>query len=320
MKYSSTIRLINLVLFALLGVGFGYLGVYFGILVSPSLWLQNLPFSLKVPDMSLALTIMLGALGLAGLIISVIGLVKSIFSLVRRDDEIVRQCFGCYISIGYLVALFFLLNACWLYRLVTTNLNFDDLGFAIVVYVILMIVAVIASSIPLVKMFGEGEGTNRVMIILTRTLLTAFFGIAVPFLAAYFVIQGNREIVSHADIMSLKFGLYGLISAIAGLVAGVAMLGYVRAEKAGQYRKINGIFFESSICVGGIGMIVAGILNYVYRDGPYALMAAHVKSELTSSIATEFSVVSYIVGGLFIVLALVLMFFTVFPPKLKQDL
>lgn len=318
MKYSSTIRLVNLVLFALLGVAFGWLGVYFGLLVSPSLWLQNLPFGLKVPDMSLVLTVLLGVAGLAGLIISVIGVVKSAISLVRKDDEIVRQCFGCYISIGYLVAVFFLLNAVWLYRLVTTNLGFDDLGFAIVVYVILMIVALIASSIPLVKMFGEGEGTNRVMLILSRTLVSANISVALVFFLAWINILSNRDIVSHADIMSTKFGVYALIPFIAALVGCVAVLGYRRAEKAGQYRKINGIIFESTLCVDGIAIIMAGVLNYIYRDGPYALMASSVKSELTDAIANEFSVCSYIVGGLIVVLALVLVWFTIFPPKFKQ--
>ena len=309
MKYSSTIRLINLVLFALLGVAFGWLGVYFGLLVSPSLWLQNLPFGMKVPDMSLALTVLLGVAGLAGLIISVIGFVKSVLSMVRKDDEIVRQCFGCYISIGYLV---------WLYRLTTSNLGFDDLGFAIVIFVILVIVALIASSIPLVKMFGEGEGTNRVMLILTRTLVSANLSVALIFFLAWIQILSHRDVVSHADIMSTKFGVYALIPFIATLVACLAVLGYRRAEKAGQYRKTNGIIFESALCVDGIAIIVAGILNFVHRDGPYALMASSVKSELTDAIANEFSVCSYIVGGLIVVLALVLVWFTIFPPKFKQ--
>ena len=318
MKYSSTIRLVNLVIFALLGVGFGWLGVYFGLLVSPSLWLQNLPFGLKVPDMSLALTTLLGAAGLAGLIICVIGFVKSIFSLLRKDDEIVRQCFGCYISIGYLVAVFFLLNAVWLYRLITTNLGFEDIGFAIVVYVILVIVALIASSVPLVKMFGEGEGTNRVMLIISRVLVSVNFAVALIFFLAWINILTHREIVSHADIISTKFGLYALLPFLATLVGGLAVFGYMRAEKAGQYRKTNGIIFETALCIDGAGIIVAGVLNYIYKDGPYALMAASVKSELSSSIADEFSICSYIVGGLIVVLALVLIWFTIFPPKLKQ--
>ena len=318
MKYSPTIRLINLVLFALLGVGFGFLGIYFGILVSPSLWLQNLPFGMKVPDMSLALAIMLGAAGLAGLIVCVIGFLKSILSFVRKDDEIVRQCFGCYISLGYLVAVFFLLNAVWLYRLTTSNLGFDDLGFAIVIFVILVIVALIASSIPLVKMFGEGEGTNRVMAIITRTLVAADVAIAIPFAGAFFVINANRGIVSHADIMVTKFGVYALLPLVAAVIGVLAIVGYARAEKAGAYKKLNGILFESALCVNGAAIIVAGVLNYIYSDGPYALMATHVKSELSSSISNEFSVCSYIVGSVIVILAFILVYFTIFPPKLKN--
>ena len=318
MKYSSTVRLINLVLFALLGVGFGFLGIYFGILVSPSLWLQNLPFGMKVPDMSLALTVMLGATGLAGLIVCVIGFVKSILSFVRKDDEIVRQTFGCYISLGYLVAVFCLLNAVWLYRLTTTNLGFDDIGFAIVIFVILVIVAMIASSIPLVKMFGEGEGTNRVMGIIARTLVAVDVAIAIPFAGAFFTINGNREIVSHADIMATKFGVYALIPVVAALIGVIAMVGYARADKANTYRKGNGILFETALCFNGAAIIVAGILNQVYTDGPYALMATHVKSELSSNLSNEFSVCSYIVGGIVVLLALILVYFTIFPPKLKN--
>lgn len=319
MKYSPTVRLINVVLFALLGFGFGYLGVYFGILVGPNLWLENLPFGMKVPEMSLALVMLLGALGLAGLLLSVLGLVKSILSLVRRDDERVRQAFGCYIGIGYLIAVFFLLNAVWLYRLLTTNIGFNEIGFAIVIYVILMIVALVASSIPLVKMFGEGEGTNRVMGILTRSVIAASLAVAVPFFIAFLRIASNQELVSHPDIMMTKFGLYALVPFVAAVIGCVALFGYGRAEKAGTYKKLNGLLFESALLVLGAAIIVAGVLNYVYKDGPYSLIASVVKSQVSSDIYTEFTVCSSIVGGLIAILSLVLMYFTVFPPKLKSQ-
>ena len=319
MKYSFTIRLLNLLLFAALGVGFGFLGVYFGLIVSPNLWTGALPGGLKVPDMSLALALMLGALGLAGLTVCVFGLVKSVLAIVRRnDDEMVRSAFGCYISIGYVVAVFFLMNAVWLYRLLTTNLGFDDIGFAIIIYVILLIVALIASSIPLVKMFGEGEGTNRVMRVISRSALAIDLGIFLPLLLAFFVMIANQDSISHASILITKFGTYWIAPFIACALAGVALFGYARADKAGTYNKLNGILFESAICVNGLGIILMGILNYVYWDGPYALMAKSVASQLSENTAIEFTVVSSIVGGVMILLAALLVYLTLFPKKKEQ--
>lgn len=316
MKYSSTVRLINTILFALLGVGFGFLGVYFGILVAPYLWLGRLPFSMSVPNISLGLAVLLGALGIAGLIVSLFGFVKSILSLVRKDDEIVRDCFGCYIGIGYIAAVFFLLNAVWLYRVFTSNIGFDDIGFAIVIYVILMILALIASSIPLVKMFGEGEGTNRVMAIITRALVAIDLGIFLPFGIGYIAVK-TAEPFSHQPTMAIKFGIYALIPLVAAIVGCLAYFGYRKAQKAGKYIKRNGLIFESALCVNGAAIIVAGILNYIYRDQPTSIMAPAVQSQW-STYMNEFSVCSYIVGGAIVLLSLILIYFTIFPPKLKN--
>jgi len=315
MKYSSTLRLMNVVLFALLGTGTGILGIYFGFVIAPHLWFGDFAIGFKAPDMSLALVSLLGALGLAGFGISLLGFVKSIMSLVKKDDEIVRQAFGCYIALGYIVAVFFLLNAVWLYRLLTSNIGFDDLGFAIVIYVILMLVALIASSIPLVKMFGEGEGTNRVMMTLSEAAIAVNLAIAVEFCVIFCANVGKINNYAHADVMATKFGLYALVPFLAAVVACIALLGYKRAEKAGAYRKLNGVLFECSLAIDALAIVMAGIFAYVYKDNPYSLMAKGVM--MNWSYNEEFAIASWIVGGIMFLLSCLLVYLTVCPPKAK---
>ena len=61
MKYSSTTRLINTIVFALLALGFGTLGIREGILVAPFLSVGNGP--LGNIDIGWGLTAMLGIFG-----------------------------------------------------------------------------------------------------------------------------------------------------------------------------------------------------------------------------------------------------------------
>ena len=304
MKYSSTVRLINVILFVALGIGFGFLGIYFGFLVTPFLWLKTGP--IELPTMSFGLAAMLGVTGLAGLIVSAYGLFNSVLSLLReKDDRLVRRSFGCFIAIGYLAALFFLINATWLYRLTSTNIGYDEFGFVIVVYSVLAIISLLVSNIPLVRMYGEGEELNSIMKIIDGTLFASTLAVALVFLSSYImVVTGNGVYQQAAVANQMLVGF--LLSLGAALLSGVAFVGYAIADKTGSIKKINGFLFEGSLCVTGGLILSAGIFEYLSQSkktpDDVSLVARAIHS--TNGAYMEFSVMAFILGGLLILASL----------------
>ena len=94
MKYSPSVRLINIIIFALLLAGFGFLGVWFGFVISPNLILGTSPSaSIDLQAISVGLSVMLGAFGLAAALMALAGFVYSVASFVRQSnsDLVVRS-------------------------------------------------------------------------------------------------------------------------------------------------------------------------------------------------------------------------------------
>ena len=83
MKYSSTIRILNLALFLILFAGFVSLGIWAGILVTPFIIRGYGPIDL--PDLSVALPWELGAFGLAGALMCLFGFALSLKGIIHGN-------------------------------------------------------------------------------------------------------------------------------------------------------------------------------------------------------------------------------------------
>ncbi|MBQ9457858.1 MAG: hypothetical protein IJU64_05070 [Bacilli bacterium] len=305
MKYSSTVRMVNVVLFALLMAGFTFLAVWFGFLVTPFQWIggRGSPLA-EFPTMGYGLSAMLGAFGLAGAIVSCIGLVSGVQSLVKNDDRPVVRCFGCYIAVGLLVAAFLFFNATWLYRLTSSNLGDDDLGFIITVYVIAFILVSFATLVPLTKIFGDNEKFNSIMKILSVALCAADFSVALLFFLSYIQVVSYRDSVSYSANVMTEFGLGALIPFLACLLAAAALFGYSKADKNGQVKKLNGYLFEGALCLNGVAIIVAGVLEQIFQSSSLRISLVAKGISQSNPTYTEFAVMSYIIGGLLVLASL----------------
>ena len=305
MKYSSTTRLINVIIFAVLAFAFGFLGIYQGFLVAPFLSLRNGPVGNV--EIGYGLSAMLGVTGIAGLLISGYGLVTAIMSLLHeKDDQIVRRSFGAYIALGYAAAMFFFFNATWLYRLTSTNIGYDEFGFVIAVYAILFLISIIVSNIPLIRMYGESEELNSIMRIIVGSLLAITLAITLVFGVSYFLSLNNS--IYQQAVVSRQFLIGALVFLVAALLSCGAFLGYGRSAKAGVISKVNGFLFEGSlICVGG-GIIAAGALEYVNQSPKKPLDVSFVAKTMFSTNGSfmEFSIMAFILGGLIVILGLFL--------------
>ena len=311
MKYSSTVRLINVILFALFAIGFGVLAVYFGFLVAPFVWGGQGP--IKLPDSgAFALWAMLGSLGVAGALISLVGLFKSVVSVMKaRDDAPVITSFSCYIAIGYVLAMFLLLNAFWLYRLTSANIGYDDVAFVVIVYIIAAILVLIGANVPMMRMFGEGEQLNKVMGILCAALFSVNLGVALVFGVSYFVVNA-AEGIAFKSTVTMEMGLAALIPLVAAVLICVAALGYRKADKAGSISKLNGLLFEGALLIDGGAILSGGIIEYVLQSGKNPPLASLVAKKVASTSANymDFLVMACILGGGLILLSLGLAYST----------
>ncbi len=310
MKYSSTTRLINVIVCALLCFGFGYLAVYFGILVAPHLWVGRGPIDL--PTMGLALPIMLGGFGFAGLIISLYGLVHAVLSIAKeKDDRLVVRTFGSYIAVGYLLALFCFFNATWLYRLTSTNIGYDEFPFVITVYSVLFLIVLIVSNIPVLKLFGENDELNKMMQIIDGAVAASTLSLGALFGVSYLTFNASGDVANKAIVLR-NMGLGSLILLAAGILATVAFFGYQKADKANVTKKLNGFLFEGSTCLVGAAIIVAGVLEYLSQSGKNPASVSFV-AKTTPNINgsyMEFCVMAWILGSLLVLASAYLVYNT----------
>ena len=322
MKYSSSIRLINICVFVLLLAGFGFLGVWYGFIINPNMIMGSEPIpgsSIKLPEVSIGLTSMLGIFGLAAGIVSLLGLIFSIQSFLRGSkDEPVVKSFCCYISIGYIISIFFLLNAMWLYRLTSSNIGDDDIGFVIAVYAILFIISIIGSNVPLMHMFGEGEHTNKIMKLLSGTIFSADFAVALVFAVLYFFNLGKS--FSYSNYTLMKILCLTLMPLLGALLSGIAYLGYSNAEKHNKIIKGNGYLFETSLLANGGAIIGAGLFSQLQYDNVSENISFIAKTySAKHTYMLEFASMSYVTGGILVFISLLLIYYTVFPPKIKVE-
>lgn len=310
MKYSSTTRLINVIIFALLAVGFGVLGVYFEFIVAPYLWVGNGPIDL--PDLGWGLVAMLGALGVSGLLISLYGLFTAVRSVLKgNDDALVRRSFSSYVALGYLVAIFFLINGVWLYRLTSTNIGYDDIGFVVVVYIIAFLIAIIVSNIPVLRMYGEGEELNKIMRIITGALTAIACSLVLVYGISWIVLASAGDVYQKAAV-STEFLVGTLCYLAAFVLVGAAFLGYGRADKAGVINKLNGILFELGLMVIGGSIIGAGAMEYVQQSGknPPAISLVGKTVPTNNAAYMDFSIMAWIFGGVIVLFACYLLIST----------
>ncbi len=305
MKYSSTTRLLNTIVFALLACAFGALGIYFGILYTPYLWLQSTT-PVGDPTIGWGLGALLGIFGLTGFVISGYGLVCSVRSVMKgNDDALVRRSFGAYIAIGYTLAIFCLMNGVWLYRLTSSNFGFEDLAFVIVVYLVAFLICLVVSNIPLVRMYGESEELNKIMRVISGPLAAVGFAGTLAYGLSYVILAASGDIYGKGKA-SLELGVGALVFLVVCALAILAFIGYDRADKKGVISKFNGFLFEGGLFVLGGGIIGAGVIEYVFQHvnnaDAVSLMAATVPS--TNSEYLEFLIASSIVGGLIVLLSL----------------
>lgn len=157
MKYSSTARVLSTVFHAMIFIAFGCLGFYFGFFTTPFYWTSSV-LSLFQDGYIGAynLYLELAILGLSLMSVSLYGLIEGIRSLLNPNDDVpVVKSFVAFIGDGYIAAAFFLLQGILLFDLVANN----NVAFVIVMGILIAVILLIATNIPMVKLFDGKDST-----------------------------------------------------------------------------------------------------------------------------------------------------------------
>jgi hypothetical protein len=292
MKYSSSIRSINVAVFAILFAAFGALGCYFSFFVTPEFFIPttgqaqyftgNVPYNFAME---------FGVLGLSIMVVALLGLILSIRSVIKEsDDKIVTASFLCYIAIGYILCAFLLFNCVWFYRLIGKS----QIAWWIIVSLILLIAALIASNIPMMKMLEDAD-PNVILIVLTGVLavvsLTLTLTLGISLLATKFNPYGTN-----VEIQILKLFIFTLINLAVFALSLAASLLFYKNHKAGVTKKLPSLLGDAALFLVGGEIIATSIVEYIYRD----TSKYHVSFQGIDGVyaGLDFVVVGYVFGGL----------------------
>ncbi len=266
MKYTSTSRTLSLLAHALIFLAFGFMGIWFGFFVVPQ-YLGGTPdYFYRDSGLSFDtngaffLWFELAVVGLVFMVISVFGFLSGLKAIQNpHDDEPAVRSFSALICEGWIAAIFFLLQAALLWDL-TANGN---LVFVIVMALLIAIVLLIATNIPMVKIFDQRDQTP---------LLRDFIGCG-ALTSLVMAIEAALALIGAATWANQKVQVSYLLYVVlvaSGVAAIFAFLGWLHLgkDKSEKGLKVASFLSAGAIASVGAGLLVYGIMDIVYQYAP----------------------------------------------------
>ena len=256
MKYSSTSRLVNAIVFPILFLAFGALGVYFSFFVSPT-YLSPLGEAQKfAASNAYNFSLNFGMLGMAVMALACYGVVLAIKALSDKNDAAVEKTFFVYFAIAYVLAAWFALNALVFYRLIGK----DQYVFWIVMFVIFLIAMLIAGNVPLMKVL-DGKESNEILIIIVEAAGALAFGYICNSIPTYMVATINAANGSgyYANFTNqlLTYSIFGVLALV------IAVLSVINIKKG---KKLGEILAGAAFIPFGGMFLSTAIFEIVYRN------------------------------------------------------
>lgn len=261
MKYSQTARSLSVVFHGIIALAFGCLGLYFGFFVVPEFFnpVVKDQFTLYLFTGSYLLYFELAVIGLSMFLVSTYGLVKGCLSITKKSDEELVKSFSAFISEGWIISIFFLLQGALLFDLTTQRESGSNPAFVVVAGIILAIIFLIATNIPMVKLF-DGKDSS---ILVTR--LAWGFGTTLIVMGLLALCSLPGLYVASATAADGDYQLQLWLLVLAGLVPGglLTFLGFY-ARKTGKNTGVvsTGVIGASGLIIG-VCMLIVGVLEVV---------------------------------------------------------
>lgn len=302
MKYTVTSRTVSVIFHGFIALVFGLMGIWFGFFVVPQ-YLGSDP-KMFYPNMQFDTTgafllwFELAVIGLVFGVISIFGLVFALKSFKDlRNDELIVKSFSMFICEGYIAALFFLLQASLLWNL-TANGN---LVFVIVMSLLIAIILLIATNIPMVKLYDQLDQTPLLIYFIESGALIAL----VVGVEAALALLGARTLATQKNQI-----IYLLLVMVATSVVSfvLSLLGALNLRKRQDEKghRITGYLVGSSIIVTGLGLALFGVLDMVWQEvpGTHTVLPVHLYSQGLNNFDVGFGVMACVLGGILLVFGL----------------
>ena len=310
MKYTSTSRIVNLVVCSLIFAAFGALGCFFSFWVSPGFFVSLGDWSMKFnANYPWNLSMLLGGVGLSMAILGGYGIYLSIKALPTSNDDDVRKVFLVYVAMGYVAAFWFFLNAVLFYRVI----GGEQFGFWIVVFLILMIGALIASNVPMTKML-EDKDPNIVQGIIASSIAVSAIGYLLNAAPTLFVTLSQ---VGNYGRLVAQLATYSGIDLLLLGASGTAAFLFNKAHKEGKECKIGEILNPSSLVIMGLGFMASSTFEYFFNGKKFASLTTLGFESSVTKIGYDYVVMGYILGSL-LILAGAGLLVSIFLPEKKQ--
>jgi hypothetical protein len=281
MKYGSTSRMMALVFHAILFAAFGVLGLYFGFFVAPEYFDPAIQtyFTNGATFGAYNLYLELAVIGLAIATVSGYGLVEGVKAvLAPNDDAPVIKSFTAFIGDGYIASAFFLLQGMLFFDL-TANKN---LPFVIIMAILITIILLIATNIPMVKLF-DGKDQKPLVVGLSLSGAVTFFWIAAEVLLTLIVSQGyvaRNGAYTGSSWIHTQLLIGGLASlAIMGLLLGAAIVTLKKGTQDKGAAALSGYLTSGAVALLGGEMLALGIIEVVN----YSTEKIHMESSTLSA-------------------------------------
>ena len=316
MKYSQTARVLSLIFHGIIALAFGCLGFYFGFFVVPEYF--NAGANIFVNSLfraSYLLYFELAAVGLTLFLISTYGFVKALLSLNSSSDEKLVQSFSAFIADGWVASIFFVLQAVLLFDLTsnTTGTSNGSVAFVVVAALIVAIILLIATNIPMVKLF-DGKDSS---VLVTRLAWGAATGLLVMAVEALITLPGlylSTDMAYDADI-SLQLWTLIVATAIPGIM--LAVLGFkVRKDGFAKAAKFSNAAITVTGGLLGLAMLMIGCFELVGlgdKDSFYTILTIDYKP-----VGYGYPVMLVILGSLLIIGTVAFVGYSL-SPKAKRE-
>jgi hypothetical protein len=296
MKYGNTSRSLCLLFHGLIFASFAVLGLYFGFFVVPFYFDETLKtyFTNGAVFGAYNLYLELAVVGLSLASVSGYGLFQAIKAvLAPNDDAPVIKSFTAFIGDGYIASVFFILQGMLLFDL-TANKN---LAFVIIMAILLSVILLIATNIPMVRLFDGKDQTPLVVGLNLSGAITAFWVFFETLLSffggvSYSARTGNP--ISYANYLNAQL-LIGVIGGlvIAGLLLASALVTLKKGVKDANASLLSGYLTGGSMFALAAMMISLSIIELVNLDLPI-----HLESQtLTSSYGYGYGIMGVILGA-----------------------
>lgn len=259
MKYQSTSRILSVLFHGLIFMAFGALASYFAFFVLPWSFSTNpTRWSTSLFSAPFFLYFELAVIGLVMAILSAIGFYHGVKGVINaRDDEPVRKSLTWFIVEGWVVALFWLLQATLLFDCLNASNN--NLAFVIIMSVVFTIIFLIATCIPMVRMYGDNKKPEY---LLKSLNLGGIIGALTISFCTLLTLIGNWSGSAGTAAQEYANKYFGYLLVATLVIAVVLIVAYIALKKG---KKASGYLVSTATLLTGaqlIGYCIMDLLDH----------------------------------------------------------